>query len=121
MNDESVINDYIDAAVRYSKANAEGDFNGASKATVELNKIFYRIRLGKNDISVLLDCIDSDVICVRVWAASHLLGLGVEPEKAEQTLEDIVGMKDDSGEYSLDIFTARTTLQMWKRQGYLSF
>jgi len=121
MNTESVVREYTDAAVRYSKANAQGDFNDAGKATIELNKIFFSIRLGKIDISVLLDCVDSDIVGVRVWAASHLLGLGVEPEKAEKTLEAIVSMKDDDDEYSLDIFTARTTLQMWKRQGYLSF
>lgn len=114
---ESIKNSYIDTAILQSEASYNGDHKTANKQYKTLKKIYDQIEQKKISKELLLELLNHPNLAVKSWAASHMLGLKFETDKAEQELKNILSMPE-SGMIG---FSAEMTLKVWKEQGYLKF
>jgi len=112
---------YVNAALIHSAASANGDYRTVNKKAKELKIIFKEIENNAVDKKILLVLLNHERIAVRTWAGAHLLGLKYEIGKAEEVLQEISRLKGNNIEENLRIFSAKTTLDVWKKQGYLKF
>lgn len=108
---------YINAAILHSESAYNGEHKTANKQYKVLKKFYDKIEQNLIAKSILIDLLKHDNIYVRSWAATHMLGLRYEICLAEKELQNIALMLD-SGMIG---FSAKMTLQEWRRQGYLKF
>lgn len=92
---------------------------GVKKHNAAMKKLTKLFRLLKSETerSFLLDLLQNEDKHTRLSVAAHCLGLGIYIAEAEKCLKLIA--KDTSDSFSA--FEAQSTLDVWKRQGYLDF
>jgi hypothetical protein len=114
---EEIRQNYIDAAVLHRESSYHGDHKTANKQYGILKKFFKQIEQNKIDKNLLIELLKHENICVRSWAAAHLLGIKFETVKAEEELKSIASMPNAG----MVGFSAEMTLKVWKQQGNLKF
>jgi hypothetical protein len=114
----SILKDYIENAIIQGSATLDGDYKICNKAVKKLNKIYKLMELD-NDLAIeMINTLFKDSnLNVKLWIASHALGLNIKTSEAIATLEEISAQKE-AGILSFD---AEMTLQTYAKQGYLKF
>ncbi len=87
--------------------------NSAMKKLGEL----YKIVVEEPNKSFLLELLQNNNDRVRVIAAAHCLGLNEYVEEAQEALSDVAINSNNQ----FISFEAKSTLDVWKQQGYLKF
>lgn len=92
---------------------------GVKKHNAAMKKLAKLFRLLKRETerSFLLELLQNEDKQTRLLVAAHCLGLGIYIAEAEKCLKLIAIDKSDS----FSAFEAQSTLDVWKRQGYLVF
>lgn len=115
---ENIQKDYKEFAILHWKASREGDHKTANKNYSKLTKI-YKMFLNNEDLKkvVLPILLNDSNYSVQAWAASHCLGLGIYKEEAVAKLEEISRKPREKA----PSFEAKTTLEVWREKGTLTF
>ena len=95
---------------------AKEDVKRHNAAMNQLGKLFHQIE-GEPDKSFLLELLTAGNDRTKVLVAAHCLGFGVYIPKAKKVLLTLAKSKAEP----ILAFEAQTTLDVWKKQGYLSF
>jgi hypothetical protein len=85
-------------------------------AMKQLSKLFHQIE-DEPDKSFLLELLATGNDQTKALVAAHCLGLGVYVSEAKKVLSSLAKNKTNP----ILAFEAQTTLDVWKRQGYLKF
>ena len=80
------------------------------------NKLFHQIE-DEPDKSFLLELLATGNDQTKALVAAHCLGFGVYVSEAKKVLSSLAKNKTNP----ILAFEAQTTLDVWKRQGYLKF
>ena len=110
--------EYILAAEAHGAATLEGDYEAANKQYAKLTKYYKELeKNGPNARSFLEDLFQHRNASVRVWAAAHALGLGVQTDEAQRVLQQL------SEDHKIGIIRldAEMTLKQWTKNGRLKF
>ncbi|GEM_PF-849020 len=114
----NIINNYKDYAVSHWNASKEGDYKTANKYYSKLKKIYKQLMSNEEIRESVLDILLNDSnYAVRLWAASHSLGLGFQKNRAENILQYIAKLSSEKA----PSFEAKMTLEVWKEKGKLIF
>ncbi len=109
---ETLLEKYIEAAIKHGQASEEGDYKTANKQYSVLDKIYNTLK--KNDnLNELLKLIDHSNDHVKLWASSHTLQ--IEPNIAKKIL-----LKLREGPPSVVRLDAEMILEEWEK-GNLKF
>lgn len=92
------------------------DVKRHNAAMKQLGKLFYHIQ-GEQDKSFLLELLSNENDRTKALVAAHCLGYGVYVSEAKKVLSSLAKSKANP----IFAFEAQTTLDVWKKQGYLSF
>ena len=92
------------------------DVKRHNAAMKQLGKLFHQIE-GESDKSFLLDLLTAENDQTKALVAAHCLGLGVYISEAKKVLSSLA----KSNTNPILAFEAKTTLDVWKKQGYLNF
>ncbi len=87
-----------------------------NSAMKKLSKLFHRLQ-ETPDRTFMLDLLQSTDDQTRLMVAAHCLGLNEYEDTAKKVLKEIAR----SNQNSALAFNARSTLEVWKKQGYLEF
>jgi len=113
-----LLEEYIQCGVIQGESTLTGDYKTGNKAARKLIKIY---KLMEQDAQLAVYLLDTSFwhqnINVRIWAASHALGLNVKISEAIAILREI-SSKEDAGILG---FNAEMTLKVYKEQGFLKF
>jgi hypothetical protein len=115
-NNEEFKRQFIDAAILYQK-NIAIDSKIANRQYDLLKKLTTKINNGVIGKEVLIDLLQHERPEVVACAATNMLILNYETEKAEQGLDRIVSEKHPN----LLSFNAEMTLNLWRKKGKLLF
>ncbi len=85
-------------------------------AMKELSKLFHEIK-GEANKSILLELLEEGDDKTKSLVAAHCLGLNAYVKEAKRVLTQIAKNKEDR----ILAFDAKSTLEVWKQQGYLKF
>lgn len=85
-------------------------------AMKQLSKLFHQIE-DEPDKSFLLELLATGNDQTKALVAAHCLGFGVYVSEAKKVLSSLAKNKTNP----ILAFEAQTTLDVWKRQGYLKF
>lgn len=85
-------------------------------AMKQLSKLFHQIE-DEPDKSFLLELLATGNDQAKALVAAHCLGFGVYVSEAKKVLSSLAKNKTNP----ILAFEAQTTLDVWKRQGYLKF
>ena len=95
---------------------AKEDVKRHNAAMKQLGKLFYHIQ-GEQDKSFLLELLSNENDRTKALVAAHCLGYGVYVSEVKKVLSSLAKSKANP----IFAFEAQTTLDVWKKQGYLSF
>jgi hypothetical protein len=116
------INDLIQKYIQYSEAHRkfiqEGDHRKANSAYKSLTRLYRGFEKDKEmaESSLRVLCNEKSP-AVRLWAATHAIGLDIQVDVAEKILEEIA----ETDKKGLLGFSAEMTLKEWKKNGKLNF
>ena len=107
---DGAVQAYIAAAIAHGHATAEGRHQKANNANKKiLAAVMELVGLGEVGHHSILGLLDHLEAPVRLWAASH--ALFIDEDRAIRVLADLATKSGLIG------FSARTTLDQWKRGG----
>ena len=92
------------------------DVKRHNAAMKQLGELFHQIE-GESDKSFLLDLLTTENDRTKALVAAHCLGFGVYVSEAKKVLSSLA--KSDAN--PILAFEAQSTLDVWKKQGYLDF
>ena len=92
------------------------DVRKHNAAMKKLGKLFHLLKQ-ETEREFLLELLLNDNKQTRALVASHCLGLGIYTSEAKKVLMLLSKDKDDP----YLAFEAKSTLEVWKEQGYLEF
>ena len=113
-----LIAEYINNAVIQGEATLSGDYKTGNKASKKMLKT-YKIFEQHGDVAleILVQLLEDHRINVKIWAASHALGLGKLVKQALAVLDEI-SKRPDIGILRLN---AEMTLKVYQEKGSLKF
>lgn len=107
---------YLSLCSHLNDCTTKADVRRHNAAMKKLGRLYHQIE-GEQDRSFLLALLENDDGRTRVLAAAHCLGLGVYLPEAKKVLSALAEAKADP----VLAFEAKTTLDVWRQQGYLRF
>jgi hypothetical protein len=115
MSIDDIKNQYIEAAILQHNNSINGDYKTANRNHDIITKIFDKILAGEIDKVILFDLLQNTNDIVVSWAATHMITLNYETQKAEMELKRIAL----SHKSNMLGFRVEMCLNRLKEQGYL--
>ncbi len=104
---EATAERYAAAAIEHARATRDGNSHAANAAYDEIAAAYRALR-DEGELERLLDLLDAPEPGARLWAATHVLAAGLDPQRGEAALAALAEDPDLLG------FTAEMTLESWR-------